>query len=176
MPAPDSPAAIASKLTSERAKLLESLAGLEPAVLVKPYGEGGWSIKDILAHVAMAEQVNVAFAKLMVEKDLPDQLREFARLYPELGQFDLDRFNASMAERWSSKTVAEVLAALGAVRAKTLDWLLSLNDDQLERRGQHAVWGRQSVRLQPRKASAWPSAGEDLPWPSDTGRAGPATR
>lgn len=147
MPPPDRPAAIAQKLTAERAKLLESFAGLPANVLLRPFEGGGWSIKDVLSHVAMAEEVNVAFAKLMLVNDSPVQLREFARVYPDFpGEFDLDKFNAWMTDRWRVKPLDEVLTTLERTRVETLRWLETLTDEQLERTGDHAMWGRQSVR------------------------------
>ena len=66
MPAPDDVAGIIAKLNTERAKLLESFANVSREVMLRPFGDGGWSIKDVLAHVAMAESVNVKFARMMV--------------------------------------------------------------------------------------------------------------
>ncbi|HEX7587166.1 MAG TPA: DinB family protein [Anaerolineae bacterium] len=147
MPAPDDIAGIKKKLVEERAKLLESFANLPQEVLLRPFGEEGWSIKDLLAHLAMAESVNVKFAKIMVVKDVPHQLKELAADYPELqGKFDLDKFNAWMTERWRIKTFEQIAAALNAARADTLVWLDTLAPVQLERNGEHAAWGNLSIK------------------------------
>ena len=146
MPTPDDVAGIKAKLTAERAILLQSLADVPHEIMLRPF-DGGWSIKDVLAHVAMAESVNVAFAKMMVVKEAPLQLKEFAAEYPDFpGEYELDKFNASKTERWRAKSLDEVLAALDATRRDTLAWLDTLTPAQLERRGEHAVWGDQSVR------------------------------
>ena len=147
MPAPDDVAGIKKKLTDERSKLLESFANLPRETLLRPFGEEGWSIKDLLAHVAMAEAVNVKFAKLMVVKDVPHQLRELAGDYPELhGEFELDKFNAWMTERWRANSFEQIVEALNAARADTLAWLDTLTPVQLERSGEHAAWGNLSVK------------------------------
>jgi hypothetical protein len=147
MPAPDDVAGIKKKLTDERARLLESFENLARETLLRPFGEEGWSIKDLLAHVAMAEAVNVKFAKLMVSKDVPHQLKELAGDYPELrGEFELDKFNAWMTERWRTKSLEQILAALNAAREDTLSWLDTLAPAQLERNGEHAAWGNLSVK------------------------------
>jgi len=138
---------IKEKLNAERAKLLAAFANLPRANMLRPFGEGGWSIKDLLAHVAMAESVNVAFARMMVAKASPLQLEEFARAYPDFpGEFELDKFNAWMTERWRAKSLDEIVAALDQARAETLAWLETLSPAQLERSGEHAVWGKQSIR------------------------------
>lgn len=146
MPAPDDPAGIKAKLLAERAKLLESFANLSPETLCRSLG-GNWSIRDVLAHLAMAESVNTRFAQMMVEKDSPLQLVEFAREYPDFpGEFELDKFNAWMTERWRPYSLEEILSALHRTRAETLSWLETLTPTQLARRGQHAAWGDLSVK------------------------------
>lgn len=147
MAAPDDIAGIKEKLTADRAKLLESFAELPRETMLRPFGEEGWSIKDLLAHLAMAESVNVKFAKMMVAKDSPLQLKEFAAEYPDFpGEFELDKFNAWMTERWRAKSLDEILGALDATRADTLAWLETLSPEQLERTGEHAAWGKLSVK------------------------------
>jgi uncharacterized damage-inducible protein DinB len=147
MAAPETVEAIKAKLNAERAKLLEAIANVPREVMLRPFGDGGWSIKDILAHVAMAEEVNVKFARMMIAKDEPLQLREFAAEYPDFpGEFELDKFNAWMSERWRAKSLEEIIAALNSSRAETRTWLDTLTPAQLERTGEHAVWGKQSVK------------------------------
>ena len=147
MAAPETIVEIKTKLETERAKLLDTLANVPRDVMLRPFGDGGWSIKDILAHVAMAESVNVKFAKMMVAQDEPLQLREFAAEYPDFpSPFELDKFNAWMTERGRAKSLEEIIAALKEARVDTLAWLDALAPAQLERTGQHAVWGNQSVR------------------------------
>ncbi len=146
MPVSDDVAGIKSKLNGERAKLLEAFKGLAPDVMTRPF-EGGWSIKDVLGHIAMAEGVNTKFAKLMTASDAPVQLDELANEYPDYPlPFELDKFNAWMTERWRKKSLIEVIDALHAIRAETLAWLDTLTLAQLEKSGEHAMWGKQSVR------------------------------
>ncbi len=138
---------IRAKLESERAKLLAAFASVPREDMLRVPSGGGWSIKDILVHIGMAETFNVRFAQLMVEKSEPDQLVEAARENPEYtGEFELDRINAWMTERGRRMSLAEALAALDSTRAHTLAWLETLTPEQLDRRGKHAVWGDQTVR------------------------------
>ncbi len=146
MPTPEDIAATRAKLEGERAKLLRSFAQLSPDLLLRPAGPGGWSVKGILAHIASSEEVNVKFAQMMLAQEAPVQLRELKREFPDFpGEFDLDKFNAWMTERGRAQSQDEVLARLHGVRGKTLAWLDSLAPEQLERTGEHAVWGKQSV-------------------------------
>jgi uncharacterized damage-inducible protein DinB len=146
MPAPEDVAGIKKKLTDERTKLFEAFANLSGEILLRPFGEEGWSIKDLLAHVAMAEAVNVKFAKIMLAKDAPHQLKELAADYPEMhGEFELDKFNALMTERWRAKSLEEIVADLKQAREDTLSWLDTLTPIQLERNGEHAAWGTLTI-------------------------------
>lgn len=60
----DSIAEIKSKLDAERAKLLASFAGPLQDDMLRAEHEGSWSIRDILAHIAMAERVNLRFVSI----------------------------------------------------------------------------------------------------------------
>ncbi len=138
--------AIRSRLDSERRRLLETFENLPLDIIERPF-QGGWSIKDILAHVTVGESVNVAFAQRMLVKESPRQVEEFANTYPDFPvPFDLDRFNAWMTERLGPQSWNEVRSALDRARAETLAWLGTLSPVQLERKGEHAVWGIQTVR------------------------------
>ncbi len=146
MPTPEEIAGIRAKLDAERAKLIQSFANLSEAILLRPAGPGGWSIKDLLAHVASSEEMNVKFARRMVTHDAPVQLRELASEFPDFpGEFELDKFNGWMTERGRAQSWEEVVAALQHVRGETLAWLDSVTPAQLDRTGEHAVWGKQSV-------------------------------
>lgn len=135
-----------AKLVLEREKLKSAASRFSAEQAVLP-GADGWSVKDILAHVANAERVNVKFARLMLTQDQPVQLKEVAEEYADFElPFTLDRFNAYVAAKWRAVPLEDVLRHLDATRAETLEWLGTLTPDQLERGGQHAVWGTQTVR------------------------------
>lgn len=135
-----------ARLDARRAILLQALQPLGREAWLQP-GPGGWSVKDILAHLAYAEAVNVKFARLMLSQDRPEQLVVLAQDYPDyVGPFTLDNFNAYMTAKWRAKSLEEIEAALLETRAETLAWLDSLTPEQLERGGQHAVWGDQTIR------------------------------
>lgn len=138
--------ALITKLESERGRLLRAIQGLTPDQLETP-GASGWSPRDILAHVAFSEQVNVKLGRLMVEHDRPDQLRALAADFPDYpGAFSLDGFNAYMTPRLRALSTAQAVELLSATRDETLAWAATLTPEQLERRGVHAVWGEQNVR------------------------------
>jgi hypothetical protein len=138
---------IKTKLSGERTRLNELIATLSRAELLEPH-ESGWAIKDLLAHLAVAENLNVKFARAMVVIDNPAQLKIMRGDFPDYPheKFTLDEFNAYMTEKLRAHELEFVLAELARVRGETLAWLDTLGEEQLERRGLHAVWGEQSVR------------------------------
>lgn len=134
------------KLGDARARLWAAITALEPADLIYRRGSE-WSVKDIVAHVAAAEEINVRFGKLMVREQEPVQLTAFAGEFPDYsGPFTLDGFNAYMMGKLGGRPLEQVLAVLDETRSITLAWVETLTPDLLERSGLHAVWGGQTVR------------------------------
>lgn len=134
------------RLASERNKMLAALEMFSPAELTHA-DDGGWSVKDIVMHVANAEKLNVKFVRLMVETSKPVQLEALAADYPDyIGAFDLDRFNAFTFEKLRDVPLGAALGSLTEVRAATLAWVETLTPEQLDMIGVHAAWGEQSVK------------------------------
>lgn len=138
--------ALENKLRLERGKLLDACKTLSPDKLLHAAPDG-WAVKDILAHVADSEVLNVKFARLMLEMDMPRQIEAVRADYPDyVGAFDLNRFNAYMTVKLQSKSPDVVLQELDAARAATFAWLDTLTPADLDRKGEHAAWGQQTVR------------------------------
>lgn len=138
--------ALKAKLESERARLLEVLAGFSAEDLTRPHPDG-WSGKEMLAHVAAAERLNVRFAQAVTEQDYPYQVEVLKGDFPDYaGPFALDDFNAYLMARLRDLPLEHVRANLHQVRAETLAWLEPLAPEQLDRSGEHAAWGRLTVR------------------------------
>ena len=140
MPPPISVPGLIARLNEERAKLLATVAGLSETEVTRPLptSEGGWSVKDILAHVAISEAANLAFAKRMVTEGNPVQIP------PDKGPFDLDRWNNSQVRR-QQLTWAQVQADLAAAHQETLAFVAGLEEAQFDRRGVQAVFGEMTL-------------------------------
>jgi uncharacterized damage-inducible protein DinB len=146
MPPPPEIQSLRKKLVEERSKLLAAVRTLSPEELLQSR-DGAWSVKDILAHIANAEQVNLRFARQMLESDHPVQLTTFAHEYPDYsGPFELDRYNAYIRDKLQDRPLADVVRALETARADTLAWLDTLTLQDLERGGLHAAWGELTVQ------------------------------
>lgn len=130
--------AIGRKLSLERERLLGLLEGLSVEEMTQRSKEGGWSIKDILGHIASAEKAHLAFIKRMCEEDNP-------QMVPPGVQFDLDRWNASQVSRGEKLTLEEIWAELEEARRGSLALLNHLTEEQLSHQGVHAIWGEITV-------------------------------
>jgi hypothetical protein len=138
--------ALGIKLSTARAKLWDAVRQLDASDFTSPL-DGGWSVKDILAHLAAAEALNVKFAKLMVSQEWPVQLEALAGDYPDyIGPFSLDGFNGYLTDKLRATSLAEVFDVLERTGADTLAWVEALTPEDLERGGEHAAWGDQTVR------------------------------
>ena len=133
--------AIGRRLSLERERLLGLLEGLSVEEMTQRLKDGGWSIKDILVHIASAEKAHLAFIKRMCEEDNPQMM-------PPGVEFDLDRWNASQVSKRGKFTLKEVLAELDEARRRTTTLLNDLTEEQLSRQGAHAVWGQRTVAQQ----------------------------
>jgi hypothetical protein len=139
-------ATLKHKMILERGKLLDAVNALSLTERAEPFLDG-WSVNDLLAHLAHSEAVNVKFAKLILTGDMPAQVEALAADFPDYtGPFVLDHFNAYMTAKLRARGPVELLPELNDTRAETLRWMDTLTLEQLERRGVHAAWGNQTTR------------------------------
>lgn len=139
-------ATLKHKMILERGKLLDAVNALSLTERAEPFLDG-WSVNDLLAHLAHSETVNVKFAKLMLTGDMPVQVEALAADFPDYtGPFALDRFNAYMTTILRARGAVDILQELRDARAETLRWMDTLTLEQLEQRGVHAAWGNQTAR------------------------------
>jgi uncharacterized damage-inducible protein DinB/predicted RNase H-like HicB family nuclease len=105
-----------SRLAAERARLLGRLMGLDEDMLTRMLVLDGWTIRDILAHIAAWDRWEYQTMRQMAEGESPD----FATVQ------DVDRFNAAVVAAWRERFLGEVLAELEDARATWVAWLQAL--------------------------------------------------
>ena len=124
--------ALVARLEKGRSKTTETLAGLSPgqwqAVL---YPDPPWTVHDLLAHFVSAEE------RLL---ELAQDVAASGAGAPE--GFDFDAFNAEETVRLAEASPEVLLAALDAARRRTLDWVRTLADSQLDLFGRHPALGQ----------------------------------
>jgi uncharacterized protein (TIGR03083 family) len=93
-------------LDAQASKTAEAIAGLDEATLVRPARGDGWTAKEILAHIAWADEGFLAVAEGRVPGGA------------EGAAFDLDAFNDARRQEVADMTVAEVLDWLHSARRR----------------------------------------------------------
>lgn len=125
---------ILSKMQATRDELLSFVQGLDEASLTWHPPDGGWSIRDNLAHLVDAEHAHRRFVQAVLEGRSV-----------HLDGFDLDRWNEEHVARHAGQSVGEILDALRAEREETLILIVDIPPDAWDRRGGHPALGEVSV-------------------------------
>lgn len=116
-------------------EILRSLAADQWSLILYD-GPPRWNVRDFLAHLVSAEP-----RLLHIAQDVADG-------GPGAPPgFDLDAFNADEQRRLKDASPEELLSALAKTRQVTLDWVRTLEDSQLDRRGRHPALGKVTVEV-----------------------------
>jgi hypothetical protein len=125
------------KMAAERAALLnEAEAVSDPDAAVSPQdtnGEGQWSVKEQLAHLAEMETAYRAWVERAIEEDDPD-----------VSQTRGERPGIALTEA-QAHSVAELASQLRSERATTLAMIGRLTPEQYERTASQVMFGRLTV-------------------------------
>jgi uncharacterized damage-inducible protein DinB len=122
-------------MAAERGDLLAQLTGLDERILCEqPVTAGGWTVKDLLAHVAHWD----AFFTRSVELALAGHTGEVADV-------NTDERNAAMYAERQAWSLAAVLDDLAAARAAFLEVFSTAPAGSLDVEWQFG-WGRASLR------------------------------
>jgi len=120
------------KLADSRAALLTLLSGLTEEEWQKPvFSEGDrWTVQTVVSHLIDGERgMSIQVHKIRKgEKTIPDD-------------FDLNRWNASVQKRVGDLPPAELLAGLAATRARTVEAMQTLQENEWVLTGRHPARG-----------------------------------
>ncbi|MCB0105959.1 MAG: DinB family protein [Caldilineaceae bacterium] len=121
-----------TNLAESRAALSALLNGLTAEQWAAPvFSEGDtWTVKTVVSHLLDSERG----MSIQVHK-----IRKGEETVPE--NFDLARWNAGVQKRVGDVAPAELIANLEATRAKTLEVMNSLRDEEWTRSGRHPARG-----------------------------------
>jgi uncharacterized damage-inducible protein DinB/predicted RNase H-like HicB family nuclease len=112
-----------ARLAAERADLLEQLSGLDERALTEEPVLDGWTVKDLLAHIAAWDRWELREMRHMASGEPPDLS----------AVRDVDSYNAAVVAAWWDRTLTEVLAELWEARAGWVAWLQALPEEQFFR-------------------------------------------
>jgi hypothetical protein len=115
-------------LSHTREELLELTGQMQPSDWERPVQaeEGGWTVKQVLLHVALSESGQLAVGKAIAggQSTVPDD-------------FDLNRYNRRQQEKNQGKQPPEILFAMAESRQRLLDFLDEVSAADLDKRGKH---------------------------------------
>ena len=115
-------------LIHTRAELLEAIGQMETADWERPVQavEGGWTVKQVLLHLATSESGQLAAGKAIAagQPTVPDD-------------FDLNRYNKRQIEKNQAKQPPEILFGMAESRQKLLTFLEQVPEDALDKSGKH---------------------------------------
>lgn len=134
--ATDKKSQIKEDLAQAKAELTELLNSLtEEQWQTTIFSEGdSWTVRDVVAHLVDAEPgLSIHIHKIQRGKET----------IPE--NFNIDKWNAGVKERMAGRTPAELLQGLDEVRAKTLEKLETVQDDEWQLTGRHPTAGVQTI-------------------------------
>ena len=103
----------------------ESYAGLSDSELMEPGVLGGWSVRDIIAHVTWWEEEALTHLPLILDGRKPPR---YSVTYG-----GIDAFNAQMTERKRDLPLSEVLRKQDDTHRRLIDFIQSAPEDQLIR-------------------------------------------
>ncbi len=122
------------KLAATRQEMLQTIEGLDEGALTWQPGDGRWSIKETLGHLASSEGSHRQVAQTIAAGqtvDVPD--------------FDLDTWNAAQVSKRHQRSIDEILGEMAAERQRTLSALQDLEDEALDGQGLHPALGETTV-------------------------------
>ena len=98
------------------------------------YGGPDWSTHNLLAHFVSAEENLLGLAQNVAGggPGAPEGL-------------DINQFNAQEQRRNLGRSVWELIEALDLARQRTIEWVRTLTDEQLDKIGRHPALGEISV-------------------------------
>ena len=113
-------------IQTERQMLEEALSDIEQEDMVAPALQGGWSIKDLLAHITTWEQNMISWLGVARKGNEPQLVP------PGFSSWDeIDAINQSYYLQNSKKELFEVLNAFNKVYIKALKIVQETSEDDL---------------------------------------------
>ena len=123
---PQSKAELLERIHQAHAALTQTISRLTPAQIVARPSEDGWSVKDILAHVAMWERVLVRFHLRHQPFDVALEIEG-----AQFGVTHEDELNERIYRRYRDHSWEEVVSFFGESHRELLDALAELAEAEL---------------------------------------------
>lgn len=126
---------VAWKLGENRRLLDQVLGRLNQEEVDSPPGEGIYSPRQVLAHLAGAERGMTRLMQSMAAGENP-------QLKPD---YDNDYYNARQQQKRASMSFADLRSELGETRQALLAFMETLKAEDLQKEGEHPTVGQSTV-------------------------------
>jgi hypothetical protein len=132
---PKSKAELLERMREGRAAWDALIAQAPESATTEPLLSDGWSVKDLVAHVAAYENWTAAQLRAANEGRLPTNLELYnvEELPPDSADWDLDRQNAAIYARYQATPRAEVQTFAQCAYADLISALEAVPEDDLGR-------------------------------------------
>lgn len=111
------------RIELERAALEAALEGLSEAEMLRPVLDGGWSVKDVLAHIVAWEQLMIGWVEASLRGERPER--------PVTSDNWVDQLNARFYEENRERPLADVLDEFHRSGAEARQTAESLSEEEL---------------------------------------------
>ena len=138
-PAPTNKAELLQRLQEKRVDFDNLIATVPPLMAEEPNLPNGWSVKDLLAHVAAYERWMAGNIQAANEARAPtdDELYDAGEEMDSGDPFDLDTLNASIYDHFHGKSWPDVRAFAGDAYTALSEVISNAPDEDFDREGLH---------------------------------------
>jgi hypothetical protein len=123
MEGPANKAELLQQIREEREALERVLARVPVDKMTEPLLDGGWSVKDALAHIAAWEGLMVGWVEESLRGETPDR--------PVTGDDWVDQLNARLYQQYRDMPLAEVQALFASSYERAYETTGRLSDEEL---------------------------------------------
>lgn len=118
-----SKAELLAAIRAEREALEAALDGIDGGQMLEPVFDGGWSVKDTLAHITAWEQLMIGWVEESLRGEVPQR--------PVSGDDWVDQLNARLYSENRTKSLAEVQEAFSDSYRRALELVERMDEDDL---------------------------------------------
>ncbi|MCA9877004.1 MAG: ClbS/DfsB family four-helix bundle protein [Thermomicrobiales bacterium] len=138
-PTPTTRAELLQRVQEKRVDFDNLLATVPDITVEEPNLPNGWSVKDLLAHVAAYERWMAGHIGAVTEGRVPtnEDLYEGGAVLDSGDPFDLDTLNASIYEHFHDMPWPTVRAFAGESYTALIDAISAVPEDDFNREGLH---------------------------------------
>jgi hypothetical protein len=125
------------------------IAQIPETTLTAPVLAGGWSVKDLIAHVAAYEKWTAAQIRAATEDRAPTGMELYGveEMPPDREGWDLDRQNAAIYAQYKDMPLTEVMAFSGVAFGDLVAAIEMVSDEDITRPGAQS-WAGDAALLE----------------------------